>query len=66
MKKQIRKVKATARCACYDIEVSATINASTLSTEEIENVRRKLKHKITTTIAGLPFAHVYPHEVRVK
>jgi hypothetical protein len=66
MKKTIKKVTATAKCASFDIEMTATITGKGLVKSELEDVQRKLRHKITTTIADLPFAHVYPNEVRVR
>ena len=62
----IKTIRATAKCAAFDFEMTATIKGKGLMPEELDKVRRKLKHKITTTVAGLPFSHVYPYEVRVR
>lgn len=61
-----KKVTATAKCASFDIEVSAKISTRNLSKDEAEDVQRKLRHNLTTTIAKLPFAHVYPNEVQTR
>lgn len=66
MAKKEKVVRARAKCASFDIEVEARISGKTLVADELDNVRRKLKHKLTTTIAGLPYSHVYPYEVTVR
>jgi hypothetical protein len=66
MRDATKKVRANAKCASFDIEVTAVIKTHGLAAAEVEDVKRKFKHNITTAIAGLPFAHVYPCEVRVK
>lgn len=59
-------VRVNAKCASFDIEVEAKINTKGLVADEIEQVQKELKHKMTAVIAKLPFAHIYPYEVTVK
>lgn len=59
------KVKATALCAGYDIEIQAKIKSKTLVGEDLAKVRRKLRQKLADGVASLPFAEIYPHEVEV-
>jgi len=63
--KDVKKVKAQAKCASFDIEIKATIRGRGLVDSELEDIRRKLGHKLTSTVSGLPFSHVYPYEVQV-
>lgn len=67
MKKVEKKVRATAKCASFDIELHATIvpNGS-LAASEVADIQRKLRQKLAETVSGLPFAHIYSHEVRVR
>lgn len=66
MKRQTKKVNASAKAACFDIEVMATIKTRNLSAAETEDVKRKFKHHLARTISSLPFAHIYPFEVTLK
>lgn len=66
MKKQTKRVKVTANCASFNIEATVVINTDVLTHHEANNVVRQLKHKLTQAISSLPFAHIYPHEVKVK
>lgn len=60
-------VKARAKCNSFTIEIEAKImNTMALSDHEMDDVRRKLRHRLTTTISSLPFSHIYPNEVTVK
>ena len=61
-----KKVTATAKCASFDIEVTAKITSTNLTKSEVEDVQRKFRHQLTTSVAKLPFAHVYPNEVQVR
>jgi hypothetical protein len=61
-----KKIKVTARCASFDVEIEATVNARGLVADEVDMVTKNLKHRLQNTVAKLPFAHVYPYEVRVK
>lgn len=68
MKKQskIRKASAQAKCATFDIEISASFQPKGLAAEEIDDVQRKLKNGLADLISKLPFAQTYPFEVRVR
>lgn len=67
MRKPIQlKVSATAPCASFEIEVKAKIVSKNLSSEEMKDVQRKLKQKLSDTIAQLPHSHIYPCEVVLK
>lgn len=66
-KKPIKKVvRARAKCASFDIEVTAEISTKGLVPDEIRDIQRKLKDQLAKSISVLPFAHVYPSEVRVR
>ncbi len=69
MKKQnkvVRKAKATAKCASFDIQIAAEFSPHGLAAGEVDDIKRKLKNGLAELIAKLPFAHVYPCEVRVR
>lgn len=66
MSKKIRTVKAQAKCQSFDIEIEAKFTPKGLVPDEVDDVRRKLKHQMTEMVAKLPFAHVYPFEVTVR
>jgi hypothetical protein len=66
MKDTTKRVRATAKCASFDIEITATIKTHGLANAEADDVKRKLKHQLAASVAALPFAHVYPGEVRVR
>lgn len=66
MKPRSKKVKAQAKCASFDIEVSAEFIPHGLATSEVADIQRKLKQKIADSIASLPFAHIYSCEVNVR
>jgi hypothetical protein len=66
MKTKRSRIKVQAECASFDITVTAQVESSTLVAQDMDDVKRKLKHELAKTIAGLPFAHVYPFEVRVQ
>jgi hypothetical protein len=66
MKSKRTRIKADAECASFDINLNATITSTNLTAEEVNDIKRKFKQQITTTIAKLPFAHIYPFEVTVK
>lgn len=66
MKRAVKTVIAKAKCASFDITIVATIESTGLIPSEIEDVKRKLKQKLSTVVASLPFAHIYPCEVKVK
>lgn len=65
-KKSEKIVRAKAKCASFDIEIVATIRTKGLVPDEVNQIKRKLKQKFTDAVAVLPFAHVYPCEVRVR
>ncbi len=65
-KRPAKFVKGEAKCASFDIQISAEFFPRGLATAEIEDVRRKLKNSIAQMVARLPFAHVYPFEVKVS
>lgn len=64
--KKVSTVKAKAKCNSFDIEITATFTPRGLTAAEVEDISKKLKHKFTQAVSTLPFAHVYPHEVRVR
>lgn len=66
MKTKKARIRVQAECASFDISISANVESSTLVNQDMDDVKRKLKHELAKTIAGLPFAHVYPFEVRVQ
>ena len=66
MRTKAKKVSATAKCDCFDIDVSVDLRTRGLVDDEAEEVRRRLRDGLTKLIAGLPFARVYPFEVRTK
>lgn len=61
-----RKVRAAAKCASFDIQIEAVFTANGLSNEQISDIRRKLRQTLAGGIAKLPFAHVYPCEVKLR
>ena len=63
---QVRRVKAIAKCAAFEIEVVAVFSSETLVADEMDDVKRKLKNNLANSISKLPFAHTYPYEVRFK
>lgn len=64
---KVKKVKATATGACFEIEVTAKITQSgVLSSEEVDNIKKKFMHSLTMSISKLPHAHIYPYEVTVS
>ncbi len=65
-KKTVRRMTAKAKCASFDIELTAQFAPHGLASDEINDVQRKLKQKITEAISSLPFAHIYPWEVRLR
>lgn len=65
-KATLRTVKAQAKCASFDIEISATFKPRGLGAEEVNDVQRKLRNNLSNAIAKLPFAHVYPCEIKVR
>lgn len=67
MKFKPKTVKANAKCASFDIEVQAVIKPNShLTSEEVTEISKKLRQKLSDGIANLPYAHIYPHEVRVR
>lgn len=65
--KKAKRVVAKAKCAQFDISVSAEFTPSAnLAGEEIQDIQRKLRQKIAEAVASLPFAHIYSHEVHVR
>lgn len=66
LKQVERKVRAQAKCASFDIEISATFKPHGLGSEEVNDVQRKLRNNLSNAIAKLPFAHVYPCEIKVR
>lgn len=67
MKQSTEKtVTAKAKCNSYDIEIIAKFKPRGLVADETSDVQRKLRQKISEMISGLPFSHIYPHEVKVK
>ena len=61
-----KQVSAAAKCASFDIEVIASLNMKGLAPSEQDDVRRKLRNELAKVISKLPFAHVYPSEVKTK
>lgn len=65
MKSRRTRIKAEAECASFDIKLNATITSDGLTVEEVNDIKRKFKQQLTNNISKLPFAHVYPFEVKV-
>lgn len=61
-----KKVKATAKCETFDIEINAAFTPRGLSIEQVSDVHRKLKQSLADAISKLPFAFIYPWEVKIK
>lgn len=59
-------VKARAKAASFDIEIEAVFTPHGLSSEEVNDVKRKLGQNLTEAVAKLPFAHIFSHEVKIK
>lgn len=67
MKVRTKKVSAKATTYNYQIEVTAKItNSGNLTPSEMEEVKRKFKHSLSSTIPKLPFSDLYPFEVEVR
>lgn len=64
--KKTKRVTAVARCESFDIQISAEFTPRGLGSDEVLDVQKKLKNDLAVTIAKLPFAHIYPFEVRVR
>lgn len=66
-KMKLRKVKASALCEGFEINIEAVIQPhATLGPDDIIEVQRKLRQKLTMSVASLPFAKIFSHEVRVR
>lgn len=65
-RKVLRKASAKAKCASFEIEINAQFSPHGLASDEVNDVQRKLKNGLAELVAKLPFAHVYPFEVKVR
>lgn len=61
-----KKINLKAKCASFDIEIQAKINTKGLCADEIEQVQKNLKHRLSDSVSKLPFSHIYPYEVSLK
>lgn len=61
-----KKVSVEAKCASFDIAISAQFQPRGLAASEVDDVKRKLTNELTRMIAKLPFSHIYPCEVSVR
>ncbi len=59
-------MRAEANCASFAISLDVAFVPHGLAASEVEDVKRALKNGISQMVSKLPFAHVYPFEVKVR
>lgn len=61
-----KRVRATCKAANFEIDITAEFKAGGLASFESDEVKRRLRQGLADMIAKLPFAEVYPNEVRLR
>lgn len=62
-----RYVRASANCGTFTVEIEAKIDTKkVLMREEIVEIQKELRQRLSDTIAKLPHGQIYPHEVVLR